>query len=139
MEMKDDEQLNLLAIFHYVVAGLAALFSLFPLIHLGLGLPMVFAPQKFDKGEPPPAFVGWMFVALAAVIIVFGIAFATLTFFAGRSIAKRKRYTFCLVMAAIECLFMPFGTVLGIFTIIVLIRDPVKQQFTGQIAAPPVQ
>jgi hypothetical protein len=30
---RDTEQLNLLAIFHYVVAGLAALFSFFPLIY----------------------------------------------------------------------------------------------------------
>ena len=29
---RDTEQLNLLAIFHYVVAGLAALFSFFPLL-----------------------------------------------------------------------------------------------------------
>jgi len=32
-------------------------------------------------------------------------------------------------MAGIECLFMPFGTVLGVFTIMVLMRDPVKQLF----------
>ncbi len=34
-----------------------------------------------------------------------------------------------LVMAGIECLFMPFGTALGVFTIIVLIRDDVKTMF----------
>ena len=32
-------------------------------------------------------------------------------------------------MAAVECVFMPFGTVLGVFTIIVLMREPVKQLF----------
>jgi hypothetical protein len=36
---------------------------------------------------------------------------------------------FCLVMGGVECLFMPFGTVLGVFTIIVLMREPVKQLF----------
>jgi hypothetical protein len=35
----------------------------------------------------------------------------------------------CLVMRGVECLFMPFGTVLGIFTIILLIQEPVKQLF----------
>lgn len=36
---------------------------------------------------------------------------------AGRSIALRKRYSFAFVMARIECLFIPFGTILGVFTI----------------------
>jgi len=33
------------------------------------------------------------------------------------------------VMAAIECIFMPFGTVLGVFTIVVLARPSVKEMF----------
>jgi hypothetical protein len=32
-------------------------------------------------------------------------------------------------MAGIECIFMPVGTVLGVFTIIVLMRDSVKELF----------
>ena len=32
-------------------------------------------------------------------------------------------------MAAIECMFFPFGTVLGVLTIIVLIRPSVKPLF----------
>jgi hypothetical protein len=32
-------------------------------------------------------------------------------------------------MACIECLFLPFGTILGIFTIIVLSRESVKTFF----------
>ena len=134
--MNDEEQLNLLAIFHYVVAALGGLFSLFPLIHVGLGLMFIFAPEKFDKGTPPPAFIGWIFVAFASLFIVLGLTFATLTFFAGRSLAKRKRYTFCLVMAGLECMFVPFGTVLGVFTIIVLLRESVKLLF-GQLAPLP--
>ena len=34
---QDTEHLRLLAIFHYVVAGLAALFSLFPLLYTTVG------------------------------------------------------------------------------------------------------
>ena len=32
-------------------------------------------------------------------------------------------------MAGIECIFMPFGTVLGVFTIIVLMRPSMKELF----------
>lgn len=48
---------------------------------------------------------------------------------AGRALAQRRRYTFCLVIAGVACMFMPFGTVLGVFTIIVLLRDSVKELF----------
>jgi hypothetical protein len=44
---------------------------------------------------------------------------------------------FCLVMASITCMFMPFGTVLGVFTLIVLMRPSVKPLFEGQAANPP--
>ena len=50
-------------------------------------------------------------------------------FIAGRSLALRKRYSFALVIACIECLFVPFGTILGVFTIIVLSRESVKAFF----------
>jgi hypothetical protein len=42
---RDTEQLNLLAIFHYVVAGLAALFSFFPLLYTAVGVMFIFAAQ----------------------------------------------------------------------------------------------
>ena len=36
---------------------------------------------------------------------------------------------YCLVMAGVESLFFPLGTVLGVFTIIVLFRKSVKEMF----------
>ena len=50
---------------------------------------------------------------------------------AGRYLLQRTHYTFCLVVAAIACLLMPFGTALGIFTIIVLMRPSVREMFEG--------
>jgi hypothetical protein len=132
---QDDEQLRLLSLFHYIVAGLAGLFSLFPVIHLDMGLFLVFAPKTFwtdNHGQPPPNFFGWFFVIFASIFITIGLVFASFILTAGRFLAKRKHYTFCLVMAAIECNFVPFGTVLGVFTIIVLNRESVKQLFASQ-------
>jgi hypothetical protein len=127
---QDEEHLKLLSIFHYVVGGLAGLFAMIPIFHLIFGLFLIFASDKFaGKGEPPPAFIGWFFVIFAALFITLGWIFAGLVFTAGRFLAKRKHYLFCLVMGGVECLFMPFGTVLGVFTIIVLVRESVKQRF----------
>ena len=126
----DAEHLRLLSIFHYVVGGLAALFSCIPIIHLVLGLFLALAPEKLDPGSnPPPAFVGWLFIGIALLLILAGWVFAGLVITAGRFLAKRIHYTFCLVIAGVECLFMPFGTVLGVFTIVVLMRPAVKQWF----------
>ena len=129
---QDEDHLRLLSIFHYVAGGLAGLFAMIPLIHLLIGLFIIFASQKFDgKGAPPPAFIGWIFVIIATVFITLGLTFAAFILTAGRFLAKRKHYLFCLVMAGVECKFMPFGTVLGVFTIIVLMREPVKQLFAN--------
>jgi hypothetical protein len=132
---QDEDQLRLLSIFHYVVGGLAGLFALFPIFHLIFGLFFILAPGTFEgKGEPPPAFIGWMFVIFAAVFITIGWVFAAFVLTAGRFLARRRHYMFCLVMAGIECIFMPFGTVLGVFTIIVLTRESVKELFTASKA-----
>ena len=127
----DEEHLKLLSLFHYVVGGFAGLFACFPLIHLGVGIFMILAPEKMGAGNQlPPAFLGWFFVIIAVCIIVAGWTFALLVLLAGRFLARRKNYMFCFVMACVECLFMPFGTVLGVFTLLVLMRPSVKEMFT---------
>jgi uncharacterized membrane protein len=129
---QDEEHLRLLSIFHYVVAGLAALFALFPIIHLVIGLIFIFAEPRFERhGEAPADAIGWIFVIFSSVIILTGWVFATFVLINGRFLAKRKNHMFCLVMAGIECIFMPFGTVLGVFTILVLMRESVKKLFAA--------
>ena len=63
----DTDHLRLLTIFHYVVAGLAALFAMFPLIHLAMGLFLVFCAKNFSgPGQtPPPVWFGWIFIIVA--------------------------------------------------------------------------
>jgi hypothetical protein len=129
---QDTEHLQLLSIFHYIVAGLAALFSFFPLLYTGMGAVFVWVaqhPNPKQTGEPPPEVLGWIFVALGLFFFLLGLTMAICILIAGRTIAKRTRYRFAFVMACIECLFMPFGTILGIFTLIVLSRESVKKLF----------
>lgn len=127
---QDEQQLQLLSIFHYVVSGITALCSLFPVIHLVVGLLFLLSPEVAESGkELPHALLGWIFVGVASTVILLGLALAGCILAAGRCLARRSRYVFCLTMAGIECLLVPFGTVLGVFTIIVLTRDSVKQRF----------
>jgi len=136
----DEEQLQLLAIFHYVVAGLAALFSFFPLLYTTVGAIFIFAARHgtAKPGEDlPPEFLGWIFAVLGSVLFLIGLAMAICILIAGRSLALRKRYSFALVMACIECLFIPFGTILGVFTIVVLSRESVRGLFSTASAQAP--
>ena len=135
MATEDDEHhLRLLYIFHYVVAGITALFALFPLFHVAIGWFVLHAPvEKSDT--PPPAFLGWMFIAIGGSLIVLGESFAVCVLAAGRCIQSRKGYWFVFVIACLQCCFPPFGTGLGIFTIIVLSRQSVKEMFGVGIKA----
>jgi hypothetical protein len=127
----DEEHLKLLSIFHYIIGGISAVFAFFPIIHLTIGIAMILGGFEDKSGQGPPAFVGYMLVIIALTFMFAGWAFAVCLIMAGRFLSKRKHYMFCLVMAAIACMFMPFGTVLGVFTIIVLVQPSVKQLFAA--------
>lgn len=132
---EDAEHLRLLSLFHYVVGGLTAFFACFPFIHLGAGLLMLLKPEVF-KGRPPPEFLAWLLIGVAAAFILAGWTLAGLFMLAGRNLARRKRYGFCQVVAGVGCLFMPFGTVLGVFTLLVLARPSVRQLFDNAPCRP---
>ena len=126
---QDVEQLRWLTVFYYVTTGLLALMGCFPIIHLTIGAFLVFAPDKAARGGDP-AFVGWLFIAIAVVIMVVLWSLAALQFAAARAIDRRRRHTFCVVVAAVTAaMCIPFGTALGVFTLIVLMRPQVKAAF----------
>ncbi|MCG6962482.1 MAG: hypothetical protein LJE95_04365 [Acidobacteria bacterium] len=132
----DQEQLQLLSIFHYVVGGLMALVACIPFIHFFIGLALT--AGWFEKPEPDVAPIGIVLMLIAGLFIVCGWTLAVLMIVAGRFLAKRQHRTFCIVVAAMACLFMPFGTILGVFTIVVLMRESVQALFEGgKQAAPP--
>jgi hypothetical protein len=126
--MNDDkEHLKLLSIFHYIVGAITALFSCFPLIHIAIGIAMLCC--AFDGKDAPPKFVGWIFIIFPGFMMLCGWALAVCILIAGSKLARYRARTYCLVIACVECIFMPFGTVLGAFTIIVLMKNSVKELF----------
>ena len=128
---QDKEHLRLLSIFHYIVGGLTVLFSLFPLLYAAFGGFMLYASAhpQMQQGEPPPPLVGWIFIAFGCFGFLIGLGLAICIVLAGRFIARHRRYWFAFVTACVQCIFFPFGMILGVFTIIVLSRPSVKQLF----------
>jgi hypothetical protein len=129
---RDREQIKLLSIFHYVVGGLAALFSCTLIIHIAMGVAML--AGGFEGDDAPPEIFGWFFILFPAAFMLCGWALAVCIIVAGRRLSQFRSRTYCLVIAAIECCFMPFGTVLGVFTIIVLMRESVRELFAANQA-----
>ncbi|MEM0965614.1 MAG: hypothetical protein AAGJ81_05650 [Verrucomicrobiota bacterium] len=135
--MSDEENhLQLLSIFHYILGGIGCVTSFFPIIHLIIGIALAVSPTTFEGGDEVPTMIGLAFALIAGLFIVVGLAGSICVILTGRFIAQRKHYTFCIVIAAIECLFMPFGTILGVFTLVVLMKDSVKQRFENHPTPP---
>jgi hypothetical protein len=125
----DDEHLRLLVIFHYVHGRIVALFALFPIMHVVMGVVMLTGGMSSGTGPPPPAFMGWMFVGIGALLILGGETMAAMSILAATCLKARRAKVFCMVVAGINCLHMPVGTVLGVFTLIVLSRPSVAEAF----------
>ena len=115
----------------YLVSGsISAFFSLVGLFYVFVGV-FVFSTMPFAsaQADAPPEFVGW-FVSL------FGLGFfgafiisAALKFFAYQRLKQRRSKVFCMVVAGISCLGFPYGTLLGVFTFVVLSRPSVSNLF----------
>jgi hypothetical protein len=149
-QILDREHLRLLAIGYYISGAATALFVSIFLIHFAFVSAFAIMPDSFWKttnttvrasvvstnlppahiGETPPRAILGVFAAVIGFIIICGWTLGGLTIYAGKSIKQRKRRNFVLVMAAIKCLFIPYGTALGIATFFVLARPAVKSQFT---------
>lgn len=126
-----DGHLNLLATFHYVLGGLMGLFACFPLIHVGVGVAIVTDAFPTGNGQALPHAAGWGIIAFASMFILMGWVIAVMMLVAGRKLQRRRSHMFCMVVAGIECLFMPLGTILGVFTLVVLTKDAAKARFAA--------
>ena len=128
---QDREHLRLLTIFHYIWAGFQSLGGLIGLAFIGVGAFIASSPQIAQTNNPPPPWFGAIFAGLGALVFVSVEGMAALCFFTGRFLSRRQHHTFCVVISILNCLSLPFGTALGVFSILVLQRSSVKALFSG--------
>ncbi|HTU91266.1 MAG TPA: hypothetical protein VMF69_14395 [Gemmataceae bacterium] len=133
---KDLQYIKILSIFYFVVGGLLALFSCFALIYLFMGVMFLnMPPTPGAEVPPPPPEIGWIFIVFSIAALLVGWVWAAALMVAGWFLGRCRHYLYCMVMGCSALLFQPFGTVLGVFTIILLIRPNVKRLFEtgGQV------
>lgn len=128
----DVEHVRLLAVFHYVVGGFTIAMSCMFLLHFVFGLIMMASGMAIE-GEGSARLAGASLGGLVAMIgltcAVVGWIYGGLTVYTGRCLQKYKHRTFTLVMSVLNCLQVPWGLVLGLLTIKVLLKDHVRECF----------
>ncbi|HVX85894.1 MAG TPA: hypothetical protein VH253_14020 [Phycisphaerae bacterium] len=136
---KDTGDLKTLSIFWYIIAALQALGGcivvgwLLFVVLMGAGMASSGNSDDATAGAVFSGFFGCF--GLFALALWWGLAF--LNFVVARSLPQRKRRVLCFIMAIWICLWFPFGTILGIFTLIILNRPTVKAAAGLPVAVTP--
>jgi hypothetical protein len=136
-QLIDEEHLRLLSLFHYIAGGITLFFSIVLLFQFLLlivfweGLIQQYEGHRFTSNNELDAtilsifFYIWLFILL--IVITFGI----LEILSARFIKLQKHRTFSFIIAILNLLSIPYGTILGIMTIIVLSRNSVKEIYNA--------
>lgn len=132
----DAEHLRLLRICYFVSGGFTAVVSCFFILHFVMFLFVGLNPHLFDShstqgtaSQPPPREIFLFFAAGIGLVILLGWIFGAAQVYAGRCIGRREHLLFVTILAVIECIFIPWGTLLGVLTMLVLQRPTVKMLF----------
>lgn len=124
----DEEHLKLLAIGYWVWGGFMAVYALLLGAYFGvIGSLFVMIPQGAAEG--PPAVMGWIFLCIGAIVLLVVGALAGLEIATGFWIQRRRHRVATLVVAALICPSIPFGTLLGVSTFVVMSRPSVKARY----------
>jgi hypothetical protein len=124
---KDRDHLNLLSIFYWVLFGFECLGLLILPLEAVFFVGMFSSMPSGPNGPPPE--LGYFMAAIIGFAFVLTLVMAIGLGLTAYYLRKRKHRTFCFIVACIICINVPLGTVLGVFTILVLLRPSVKELF----------
>jgi len=147
---RDQEALVLLSIFHFIMGGVVILCASLAVIGVIVGIGVLSLPDNLPAPEDtsgfnsllihyiaypciafgiPPVLAGlWITIGSALVVIVgfpLGVCFVE----AGKSLLRRRRRVSCMVLAGVSCAIFPFGTILGVITLVILRRPSLRESF----------
>ena len=150
----DLSHIKILSVLHYVWAGMAVMIGVYFLatalwsyFYINRVVDTTLSMEAFSGLEDYPesnqyyeqAMQGfeddakdlffWHLFVRGSAYLVIGLVFGALNLVAARYLAVRKGKVFCSVIAGINCLYLPLGTALGVFTFIVLGRPSVTAIF----------
>lgn len=125
------DRLAVLANAHWVLAGLVFIAAAVPAFYASLGLDLVFNAAAPNTAR---ATAGWRILVTGMAWVLAAFAYVLLLITSARAIRLRRRYRLVVVTNLLSCLFVPFGTALGLVALVVL-RDAEVRLAFGQAVA----
>lgn len=107
------KQLDSLILFHALLACFISLAT------IAAGIMFFCAIEKFALWD----------VIYSILILAAGMVFALCVASVGANIRTRSNYGFCVFMSFLECVILPFGTLLGLMTLALLLRPSIRRGF----------
>ncbi len=125
----DRDTLQVLAFFHWALAAWAAFLALIPVIYLalawGIGIDPLGSNLQLAGTHRPGLAPSFLAVAATVVATLAAVGFGL----AARALRGERRLALCRAMAALACLFVPFGPILGVYTLLTLAQPEIAAGF----------
>jgi len=105
---------------------------LFGVIYALVGVAMMLDEDVHNPKGMRAAGIILIIVSVFVVLLVLGMAL--LSFLTAQGLGRQKRRVLIYIMASLACLSVPLGTLLGVFTFVIMGRPAVKQAFEANTA-----
>jgi hypothetical protein len=132
----DLHQLKLFAIFHFILAALLLLAALFFAGSLYVASSLMYHAElnelyeEMGEAAAQPYRNISNFVAIVGLIGFLLTSVATvMSLLTARFLTRQRHHRFCAITTGLQCLLVPLGTILGVFTILLLMRPEVRECF----------
>ncbi|HEY3935788.1 MAG TPA: hypothetical protein VGL97_00030 [Bryobacteraceae bacterium] len=130
--------LKLLAIGYYIQGGIVAFYSLLILLYFGFIGALLAKVAANEAGQRLPAGFAAIMSAVFGALFLLCAVYTICIFLAAYFLRHHRNMLFIQIVSGFNCLLVPYGTVLGVFTLIVLARPTAKLFFTAHRAEPGV-
>ncbi len=130
------QHLPTLSVLHYVYGALVCLGGFAALFFVGVGTLLSSDVVMENTQDAPPEWLGGLFAAFGVGLFVVLELWGIFIILSGYWISKLRNRTGSIIIAALCLPSFPFGTALGIFTLVVLLNDEVKLDYEqGKVLA----
>lgn len=125
-----ENHLSALALFHWIYAAMLVVAAIVMVVHAADLIYRASVEQQ-QLSEPLPGAKEAMtlYGVVVGLIVLVTLLLAAIVAQTGRWLRSYKQYNICLVVAGVECLLFPLGTILGVFTVIVLLQTRTRDLF----------
>jgi hypothetical protein len=133
---QDDRDFRRLAWAHYIAGGLTVLMAVPSAAAIWQGSDWVQALISqfglrglFQDLDLPAELLDQMLVLLFTSITLMVLLHAAILVWVGRCLAQARHYWVVYIFSILDCTYIPLGTVIGIWAVVVLNRASVKARF----------